>query len=116
MADIDGDGDFDPLTDAMLAMRWTFGFTGDSLIGGAVDPGCTRCTAEQVSAYLQSLGSTLDIDDDGEVSPLTDSMLLMRWGFGFRGQSLVEGAIDEMSCKRCSIGEIEVYLDSLDGG
>jgi hypothetical protein len=114
-ADIDGDGDFEPLTDALLAMRWAFGFTGNALIADAVDPGCTYCTAEQVIAHLQALGDTLDIDLDREVYALTDSMLLMRWGFGVRGQPLIQGAVDLMNCDRCTLEEIEPYLDSLDG-
>jgi hypothetical protein len=116
VADIDGDGDFQPLSDALLVTRWCFGFTGDALIEGAVDPGCTFCTAELVTAHLVALDGALDIDLDGEVSALTDSMLLIRWGFGFRGQSLVEGAVDTMNCGRCAVAEIEAYLDSLDGG
>ena len=116
MVDIDGDGDFDALTDALLVMRWSFGFNGEALTSGAVDAGCTYCTAAEITAHLASLGDTLDIDLDGEISPLTDAMLLMRWAFGTRGQPLIEGAVDLQSCKRCSVGEIEAYLDSLDGG
>jgi hypothetical protein len=116
IADIDGDDDVEPLTDAMLVLRWLFGFFGDALIEGAVDSGCTYCTAEEVGARVQSLGDTLDIDLDGEVDALTDSVLLMRWTFGFRGGSLIDGAIDETSCKRCVADEIEAYLDGLDGG
>jgi hypothetical protein len=116
VADIDGDGDFDPLTDAMLVMRWAFGFEGDTLIEGAVDVGCTYCTAAEIAAHIESLGTVLDIDGDGEVEALTDAVLLMRWGFGFRGEALIQGAIDTVSCTRCGLAEIEAYLDTLDGG
>ena len=61
-------------------------------------------------------GRVLDVDQNGEVAALTDGLLLMRWGFGFRGQSLVDGAVDMAKCQRCSSGEIEAYLDGLDGG
>jgi hypothetical protein len=116
VADIDGDGDFESLSDALLVLRWCFGLTGAALINGAVDAGCTYCTAEEVAAHLTSLGSVLDVDQNGEVTALTDAVLLMRWGFGFRGLSLVDGAVDQAKCQRCSIGAIEVYLDGLDGG
>ncbi len=69
-----------------------------------------------MAAHLESLGSVLDVDQNGEVEALTDAVLLMRWGFGFRGQSLVVGAVDVANCQRCSSGEIEAYLDGLDGG
>jgi hypothetical protein len=40
----------------------------------------------------------------------------MRWLFGFRGQSLVEDAVDLSDCRRCTATSIENYLDGLDGG
>ncbi len=54
--DIDGNGSVDALTDALLVMRHSFGFTGATLITGAVDlAGCTRCTAPAIEAYLAPL-------------------------------------------------------------
>ena len=53
--DIDGNGSFQPLTDALLILRFAFGFTGGTLTGGAVGQGCTRCDATSIEAYLQSL-------------------------------------------------------------
>lgn len=53
--DVDGDGLVTPQTDALLIMRFVSGFRGGSLVEGAVAPGCTRCSAEQIAAYLESL-------------------------------------------------------------
>ena len=54
--DIDGDGETGPLTDGLLLLRYTFGFTGATLVTGAVDlPNCTRCTARLIEAYVQAL-------------------------------------------------------------
>jgi hypothetical protein len=53
--DVDGNGTVDPLTDGLLALRYEFGFRGATLIAGAVGPGCTRCTAPQIEAYLASM-------------------------------------------------------------
>ena len=54
--DIDGDTEVEPLTDGLLVLRWMFGFTGATLITGAVDLGnCTRCTAPLIETYLQGL-------------------------------------------------------------
>jgi hypothetical protein len=53
--DVDGDGQFLPLTDGLLVLRFAFGFTGNTLITGAVGGGCTRCDAPSITAYLQSL-------------------------------------------------------------
>ena len=53
--DVDGDGQFLPLTDGLLILRFAFGFTGNTLITGAVGPGCTRCDAPSITAYLNAL-------------------------------------------------------------
>ncbi|HEX2464212.1 MAG TPA: hypothetical protein VHR17_06260 [Thermoanaerobaculia bacterium] len=55
LVDVDGDGLFLPLTDGLLLLRFAFGFTGNTLITGAVGPGCTRCDPASITAYLQSL-------------------------------------------------------------
>jgi DNA-binding beta-propeller fold protein YncE len=57
--DVDGDGELDALTDALLLLRFTFGFTGGTLVNGAVDlANCTRCTAPLIEAYLEALSAT----------------------------------------------------------
>ena len=51
--DIDGDGESKPLTDGLLLIRYLFGFSGDSLISGAIGSGAERDTADEVEAYIQ---------------------------------------------------------------
>ena len=53
--DVDGDGRYLPLTDGLLLLRFAFGFTGNTLITGAVGLGCTRCDAPSITAYLKGL-------------------------------------------------------------
>ena len=54
--DIDGDGQSEALTDGILLLRHRFGFTGSTLIVGAVDlVNCTRCTAAAIAAYITAL-------------------------------------------------------------
>ena len=54
--DVDGDGAVLPLTDGLLVLRFLFGFTGNTLIAGAVNlAGCTRCTAPAIEAFLHTL-------------------------------------------------------------
>jgi hypothetical protein len=112
--DIDGDGETDALTDGLLKLRWMFGFRGPTLITGAVDlQHCTRCTAEAIDAYIASIVDQLDIDDDGETLPLTDGLLNLRWLFGFRGATLITGAVDTQNCMRCTASEIDDYIAGL---
>ena len=54
----------------------------------------------------------LDIDGDGEVDPLTDSLLVLRYTFGFRGATLITGAVDG-DCTRCDAPSIEAYIAPL---
>jgi hypothetical protein len=53
--DVDGDGTFGALTDALLILRFAFGFTGTPLTAGAVGSGCTRCDASAIAGYLATL-------------------------------------------------------------
>jgi glucose/arabinose dehydrogenase len=112
MLDIDDDGAPTALTDGVIVVRAFFGFQGDPLIENAVGPGCDRCTAAEIEAYLDSIAGELDIDDDGAMLPLTDGVLILRWLLGFRGDSLVAGALGP-GCKRCTPGEIETFLSGL---
>ena len=51
--DIDGDGESKPLTDGLLLIRYLFGFSGASLVSGAIGTDATRNTAEAVEAYIK---------------------------------------------------------------
>jgi hypothetical protein len=53
--DVDGDGSIAALSDGLLVVRFMFGFTGPTLVSGAVGAGCTRCTAPAIESYLGSL-------------------------------------------------------------
>ena len=50
---IDVDGESKPLTDGLLLICYLFGFSGDSLISGAIGTGAERDTAGEVEAYIK---------------------------------------------------------------
>ena len=52
----------------------------------------------------------LDIDDDGEAGPLTDGLLVIRYLFGFSGDSLVSDAVAEGALRR-DPEELKAYLE-----
>ena len=54
--------------------------------------------------------SSLDVDGNGTVDALTDTLLLIRYFFGSRGTTSVTGAVAS-NCKRCTAAEIEAYID-----
>ena len=54
LADIDGDGDIDALTDGLLILRHLFGLEGETLVTGVVSPNATR-TTEEIESHLDML-------------------------------------------------------------
>lgn len=55
LLDIDGNGRVGALTDALIILRYMFGFNGDALIDDAVAEDATRTSSEEIEAYLGSL-------------------------------------------------------------
>ena len=110
--DIDGNGALEALIDGLLLLRRLFGFSGPTLVDGAIDETCTRCEPGEIEAHVAANLALLDIDDSGETDPLSDGLLVLRDLFGFGGATLVAGATED-DCMRCEADEIEVYLDTL---
>ena len=110
--DIDGNGQAKALTDGILVIRYLFGFTGDALTDGVFGP--ETIIARDVETRLQ-LGINdlfLDIDGDGAVRALTDGLLVLRYLFGFRGDTLIDQVVSA-EATRTSAAEIEAYLAQL---
>ena len=89
-----------------------FGLTGTSLTAGALGSTATRNTPELIKAYLDANRSTFDIDGDGNVDALTDGLLVLRYLFGLRGASLIQGAF-VAGAPRNTAALIENYLGTL---
>jgi hypothetical protein len=53
--DLDQNGSFEALTDALILLRYAFGLRGDNLINGAIATDANRTTAEDIEAHIQSL-------------------------------------------------------------
>ena len=107
--DIDENKEAKALSDGLLVIRHLFGFSGDSLTSGATTAEGARTSAEAISNYLSDADSELDIDGDGQSKALTDGLLLIRYLFGFSGDSLTAGAIGE-GAERTTAEEIQAYI------
>lgn len=68
--------------------------------------------AEGVFAQRLATEAVLDIDGSGDVGPLTDGLLALRFLFGFRGAMLTSGVVGT-GCTRCNAAAIEPYLQGL---
>ena len=107
--DLDEKLEADALTDGLLVIRHLFGFSGDALVASATSNDATRQEAEEITNYLDDAESELDIDGDGEAGALTDGLLLIRYLFGFSGDSLISGAVSE-NAERTTAEQIETYI------
>jgi hypothetical protein len=110
--DADGNGEADALTDGLLFLRYMFGFRGPTLIVGAIGDGAERDTAAEVESYIASVLASLDVDGNGSVEALADGLLLLRYLFGFRGPTLIAGAVGG-GATRTTAAAIESYIASL---
>jgi len=54
LADIDGNGTIDALTDGLLTLRYLFGLEGDTLITGVVASDAARTSAVDIEAHLKT--------------------------------------------------------------
>ena len=84
IADVNGDGTVDALTDGLLMLRYMFNMRGDRLIEDMITDGSVRNTAKEVEEYLSDprLQKLFDVNSDGEVDALSDGLGLLRTLFG----------------------------------
>ena len=107
--DIDGNEQFDALTDGLLVLRSMFGLTGTSLISGSVASDAIYTDATDIESRITGLGNRLDIDDNGNIDALTDGLIVLRYLFGLTGDTLVKGVV-AADANRLSAAEIEAHM------
>lgn len=110
--DIDGDGMAYPLSDGILIVRRMAGFEGQVLVNGAVNPEGTRTDPDLIAQYVDEAvqWGIFDVDADGESSPLSDGILVVRYLAGFQGSVLTDGAANPDG-QRSDPDDISTFLD-----
>jgi len=109
-ADIDGNGLVEEM-DALMLLRHLFGFRGVALTQGLVDSAnCRRCDAMAITAYLQEQQARYDIDNNGQVTALSDGLILLRYLRGYEGSDLIAQVIDQQDCRRCDTASVQTYI------
>jgi hypothetical protein len=68
---------------------------------------CTNLSEHSVAIQY----ATFDIDQSGSVDALSDGLILLRYFFGLRGDSLISGVISPIA-NRTSAADIEAYIES----
>jgi len=108
--DFDGNGQADALTDGLMMLRYLFGLRDDLVTNGAMASN-SPFDSQQVVAEIEAAMDITDIDADGELNALTDGLLLLRYLFALRDDSLTNGAVGP-DATRSSNTDIQSYLDS----
>lgn len=113
--DIDGNGQFDGLTDGLLVLRYMFGFSGEQLINGSVATDALYTSAGVIEARIEGLGERIDIDANNQLDALTDGLLILRYLLDFHETALTDNALSS-DASRVEPAAIEAYLESLKTG
>ena len=111
--DIDGDGETEALTDGLLVLRYLFGFSGMTLSEGAVSSSALRADAGDIATHLSDNLAELDVDGDGDTDALTDGLLLLRYLFGFRDETLIAGALSSSAVRTSSVSYTHLTLPTI---
>ena len=110
--DIDGNGQYDALTDGLLLLRGMFGLDGSALVTGTVASNATYTATADIEARIAILGDLADIDGNGEIDALTDGLLTLRYLFGLEGDTLINEVVAS-DATRTSAADIEAHLETL---
>ena len=94
-----------------MILRFLNGLTGTAITSGIDTTGSLRTDATQVNGYLETIRPLLDIDGNGQFSPLTDGLLLIRYMAGLRDAALLTGAVGAGATRDAAA--IQAYLGTL---
>ena len=110
--DIDGNEDYDALTDGLLLLRGMFGLDGSALVTGTIASDAAYTESVDIESRIATLGELADIDGNGDIDALTDGLLTLRYLFGLQGDTLINGVVAG-DATRTTSEEIEAHLETL---
>ena len=109
--DLDRNSAYDALTDGLLAIRYLSGLSASALTAGALGGGAQLTNPALMLSRLNDIRPMFDVDGNGQVDTATDGVVLARYLFGFRGESLTSGATGTGATRTGQ--DIELYIQSL---
>lgn len=112
LLDLDGNGQYDALTDGLLLLRGMFGLSSDTLVSGVVSSDAAYSESRDIEERIETLGELADIDGNGNIDALTDGILTLRYLFGLEGSDLIDGVVANNST-RTTAQQIKAHLDTL---
>ena len=110
--DIDGNGQYDALTDGLLLLRGMFGLDGSALVTGTLASDAAFTESVDIESRISTLGVLADIDGNGQIDALTDGLLTLRYLFGLEGDTLIAGVVASDATRTTAV-DIEAHLKAL---
>jgi predicted Zn-dependent protease with MMP-like domain len=110
--DLDGNENYDALTDGLLLLRGMFGLDGSALVSGIIASDAVYTDSVDIQSRIETLGDLADIDGNGDIDALTDGLLTLRYLFGLQGDTLINGVV-AVDATRVTAEEIEAHLETL---
>jgi hypothetical protein len=110
--DIDGNGQYDALTDGLLLLRGMFGLDGSALVTGTIASDAAYTESVDIESRIATLGVLADIDGNGQIDALTDGLLTLRYVVGLEGDTLLAGVVAS-DATRVTAVDIEAHLKTL---
>ena len=110
--DIDGNGQYDALTDGLLLLRGMFGLDGSALVTGTIASDAAFTESVDIESRIAKLGALADIDGNGQIDALTDGLLTLRYLFGLEGDTLIAGVVAPDATRTTAV-DIEAHLKPL---
>jgi len=110
--DIDGNENYDALTDGLLLLRGMFGLDGSALVTGTIASDAAYTESVDIESRIEALGELADIDGNGDIDALTDGLLTLRYLFGLQGDTLINGVVASDATRKTA-EEIEAHLETL---
>jgi hypothetical protein len=110
--DIDGNGVVDAHTDGQLILRFMGRIDDAALTQSVLGANPQRTAPDAIDARLNSMTPLLDVDQNGRADSGTDGVMILRFLFGFRGDSLIQGVIG-LGARRTDAAEIAAHVQSL---
>ena len=110
--DIDGNGQYDALTDGLLLLRGMFGLDGSALVTGTIASDAAYTESVDLESRIATLGALADIDGNGQIDALTDGLLTLRYLFGLEGDTLIAGVVAPDATRTTAV-DIEAHLKTL---
>jgi Zn-dependent metalloprotease len=108
--DLDDNGSADALTDGLIMLRYMFGLRDEDLLDSVV-AGDTLLSENEIKTRIENMYQSADIDNSSQIDALTDGLLLLRYLFGLKGDSLIAAAVSE-TAERSTAAAIESYIQA----